>query len=109
MCAMLESAGSFLAGGETEAWLAKRAPEDDPEDEDLEDDLEDDDDIEDELSAADDDDLDDEALDDEELDDDDLDDEDDDDLDDDLIDLDDEFDTEDEEKPHPGHPRKYED
>jgi len=43
MCAMLESAGSFLAGGETEAWLAKRAPEDDPEDEDLEDDLEDDD------------------------------------------------------------------
>jgi hypothetical protein len=33
----------------------------------------------------------------------------DDDLDDDLIDLDDEFDTEDEEKPHPAHPRKYED
>ena len=47
---------------------------------------------------------------DDELDDDDLDDDElDDDLDDDLIDLDDEFDTEDEEKPHPAHPRKYED
>ena len=86
MCAMLESAGSFPNGGETEAWLAKRAPEEDPEDEDLEDDLEDDEDVEDEWSAADDDDLDD-----------------------DLIDLDDEFDTEEIEKPHPAHPRKYED
>ena len=57
MCGMQESAGSFLSGGETEAWRAKRAPEDDPEDEDTEDDLEDDDDVEDELSAAEDDDL----------------------------------------------------
>ena len=82
MCAMLESAGSFLSEGaqKTKPWLAKRTPDSDPEDENLEDDLEDDDD--DEL---------------------------DDDLDDDLIDLDDEFDTEDEERPHPTHPRKYED
>ena len=43
MCAMLESAGSFPNEEETEAWLAKKAPEGDPEDEDLEDDLEDDD------------------------------------------------------------------
>jgi len=43
MCAMLESAGSFPNQGETEAWLAKKAPEGDPEDEDLEDDLEADD------------------------------------------------------------------
>ena len=52
MCAMLESAGSFPNEGETEAWLAKKAPEEgDPEDEDLEDDLEDDDEdgVEDEL------------------------------------------------------------
>ena len=34
MCAMLESAGSFPNEGETEAWLAKKAPEEgDPEDE----------------------------------------------------------------------------
>jgi hypothetical protein len=45
MCAMLESAGSFLNedDGKPEAWLAKRTPDDDPEDEDLEDDLDDDD------------------------------------------------------------------
>jgi len=54
MCAMLESAGSFLNEEETEAWLAKKAPEGDPEDEDLEDDLEDDDedDVEDESGAT---------------------------------------------------------
>ena len=96
MCAMLESAGSFPNEGETEAWLAKKVTGDGSPggDEDLEDELDDDeeDDIDDEL--------DDDELDDDELDDD---------LDDDLIDLDDEFDTEDEEKPHPAHPRKYED
>ena len=98
MCAMLESAGSFLNedAGKPEAWLAKKTPDDDPEDEDLEDDLEDDDE----------DDVDDEDWDEDDLDADDLDD---DDLDDDLIDLDDEFDTEDEDKPHPSHPRRYED
>ena len=70
----------------------------------------DDDDLDDEVL---DDELDEDELDDDELElDDDLDDDEDDlddDLDDDLIDLDDEFDTEDEDKPHPSHPRRYED
>jgi hypothetical protein len=101
MCAMLGSAGSFPDKGGSEAWLAKKAPEGDPEDEELEDDLEgDEDEWDDEVDGLDADDLEDDDLDD---------DDEDDDLDDDLIDLDDEFDTEDIEKPHPGHPRKYED
>jgi ribonuclease E len=105
MYAMLESAVSFLAGGETDAWLAKKVPEGDPEDEALEDDLDDDEDDLDDDEWDDEDDVDD--VDDDDLDDDD--DELDDDLDDDLIDLDDEFDVEEDEKPHPAHPRKYED
>jgi ribonuclease E len=103
MSAMLESEESFLnregEGEEALAWLAKK-PDDAPEDEDLADELDDEeDDIDDEWE-------------DDELDDDDLEDDDDeldDDLDDDLIDLDDEFDVDEDEKPHPAHPRKYED
>ncbi len=98
MSAMLKSGESFLSDegeGEARAWLAKKVPDDGPGKGDLEDELDDEEE--------------DDGLDDDELEDDDLDDEDDDDLDDDLIDLDDEFDVEEDEKPHPAHPRKYED
>ena len=83
--------------------------DDDPEDEIVEDDLDDDLDDEDDLDLLDDEEDDDDLDDDLDDDDDDDDDDDFDDLDDDLVDLDDEYDIEDEERPRPGHPGKYDD
>ncbi len=85
MCAMFGSSGPGDSRDEwRDEWLVSPRDDDEDEEEDEEDE-------------------DDEDLDDDDLDDDDFDDDDFDDIDEDLVDLDDEYDTEDEERHRPGH------